>query len=208
MNKAILFLSGQAPTVLPELAGFDKIYCTDRAYFYLYSKGIKPDVISGDFDNFNTLGMEADIEIIETPDQNFTDFEKALQILIQRGFKEVHIYGGSGREQDHFLGNLSVGYKYKAEINLIFFDDYSTYFFIEKETILNSCVGRMISLFPFPFANGIYTEGLQFPLNNESLKMTDRIGIRNTAIDNQIKITFKEGSLLIFIGKSQKEAMV
>src|SRR5690606_33138307 len=174
---------------------FDKIYCTDQAYFYLISKKIKPDVISGDFDNFNLKEIEEGIEVIETPDQDYTDFEKALRILIDRNFEEVHVYGGSGREQDHYLGNLSVACKYKEKLSIIFFDDYSYYFFAEKNTRLQGYKDRMISLYPFPEANGITTEGLKYPLNNEDLIITGRIGIRNTAVDDFVEITFREGIL-------------
>ncbi|MFA7616397.1 MAG: thiamine diphosphokinase [Moheibacter sp.] len=208
MNRAILFISGKPPSKLPDLNIFDKIYCTDSAYFYLYSKKIKPDVISGDFDNFDLNVIEEGIEVIETPDQDYTDFEKALRILIDRGFEEVHVYGGSGREQDHYLGNLSVAFKYRQNLSIIFFDDYSYYFFAEKETQLQGYNDRMVSLYPFPETIGIVTEGLKYSLNNEDLTITGRIGIRNTAVDDVVKITFQKGGLLIFIENRSKEGMV
>ncbi len=208
MNRAVLFISGQPPAKLPDLNIFDKIYCTDQAYFYLYSKKIKPDVISGDFDNFDLKIIEDGIEVIETPDQDYTDFEKALKILIERGFEEVHVYGGSGREQDHYLGNLSVACKYREKLSIIFFDDYSYYFFAEKETQLQGYKDRMISLYPFPVTRGITTEGLKYPLNDEGLIITGRIGIRNTAVDDVVKITFKDGGLLIFIENRPKKGMI
>lgn len=208
MNKAILFISGQPPVKFPNFNGYDKVYCTDRAYFYLFSNGVKPDVISGDFDNFDLSIIPENIEVIETPDQNYTDFEKALKILVERNFKEVHIYGGSGREQDHFLGNLSVAYKFKKELSIIFFDDYSYYFFADNETILEGYTGRLISLYPFPYTKRITTDGLKYPLNNEELNLTDRIGIRNTAVSSTVKISFKEGGLLIFIGNKYMPEIV
>lgn len=208
MNRVVLFINGQPPSNMPDLKVFDKIYCTDGAYYYLYSNGVKPDVISGDFDNFNFAEIPETIEIIETPDQDFTDFEKVLRILIERNFEEVHIYGGSGREQDHFLGNLSVAFKYRNEISLLFFDDYAYYFFAENETILQGYEGRMISLFPFPVVKNITTEGLLYGLNHEELNMSSRIGIRNTAVSELVKISFEEGGLLIFIANKEKEVVV
>lgn len=207
MNRAVLFISGQPPANLPDLSGFDKIYCTDSAYFFLFSKKIKPDVVSGDFDGFDTRVVDKGVEIIETPDQDYTDFEKSLRILIERNFDEVHVYGGSGREQDHFLGNLSVAYKYKDEINILFFDDYSFYFFADNQTTLQGYKDRLISLYPFPYTKDITTRGLQYLLNNEDLIMTDRIGIRNTAIEDTVEIEFEKGGLLIFIGLEPKEGL-
>jgi len=132
-------------------------------------------------------------------DQDFTDFEKALQLIKERNFKEVYVYGSSGMEHDHFLGNLSTGLKFKDDLALVFFDDYSYFFFADKSTTLDNYKERIISLYPFPYAKGITTKGLKYPLNNEDLDLTERIGIRNQAIEDQVIIEFKEGNLLVFI---------
>lgn len=199
MSRVALFLNGQAPKIFPVLKQFEVVFCTDGAYRYLESEGIKPDVVSGDFDSLTKNEILEGIEIIETPDQNFTDFEKALQIIEERNFHDVYIYGSSGMEHDHFLGNLTTGLKYKDKLNLVFFDDYSYYFFTEKETILEDYEGRIISLYPFPVAKNITTKGLLYPLNNEELNLTNRIGTRNKVIDNIITIKYEEGDLLVFI---------
>ncbi|SMC45662.1 thiamine diphosphokinase [Moheibacter sediminis] len=201
MNRVALFLNGQAPKIFPDLNQFEVIFCTDGAYRYLQEKGIKPDVVSGDFDSLSPNEILTEIEIVETPDQNFTDFEKALQIIQNRNFHDVYIYGSSGMEHDHFLGNLSTGLKYKDKLNLVFFDDYSYYFFSEKETVLEDYKGRIISLYPFPVAKNIFTEGLLYGLNNEDLDLSQRIGIRNQAVKNKVSIKYDEGELLIFIKK-------
>ncbi len=199
MNKVALFLNGQAPERIPDLKQFKKIFCTDGAYLYLRSKKIVPDVVSGDFDSISIENIPNEIEVIETPDQNFTDFEKALMIIESRNYDEVYVYGSSGMEHDHFLGNLSSGLKFKDKLTIIFFDDYSYYFFADKKTELNGYKNRIISLYPFPLAKGIQTDGLKYPLNNEDLDMTKRIGIRNMAVEENVVVTYKEGDLLIFI---------
>lgn len=199
MNKVALFLNGQAPKIFPDLSQFEVIFCTDGAYRYLQSNGIKPDVVSGDFDSLSPDEILKGIEVVETPDQNFTDFEKALQIIQNRNFGDVHIYGSSGMEHDHFLGNLSTGVKYKDKLNLVFFDDYSYYFFTEKETVLEGYKGQIISLYPFPVTKNIITSGLLYNLNNEDLDLSKKIGIRNKAMDDTVTINYEQGELLIFI---------
>ncbi|WP_373941397.1 hypothetical protein OEG92_17180 [Polaribacter sejongensis] len=57
----------------------------------------------------------------------------------------------------------------------------------------------MVSLVPFPTATNISTEGLQYPLIKEDLSFGERIGTRNKATNNEIKITFESGELFIFI---------
>lgn len=199
MSKVALFLNGEAPKSLPDLKQFDLIYCTDGAYSYLSKFKIKPDVISGDFDSFPLESLPEGIEIIETPDQEFTDFEKALQIIYARGHETVYVYGSSGMEHDHFLGNLTAGLKFKDRLTLLFFDDYSCYFFADFRLKLDGYKDRVVSLYPFPEASGITTSGLKFPLKNESLNLTSRIGTRNLAISDEIEIEYTSGNLLIFI---------
>jgi thiamine pyrophosphokinase len=199
MSKVALFLNGQAPKTLPDLSQFDLVYCTDGAYEYLVKFNIQPDVVTGDFDSLDSNSIPSDIEVIETPDQNFTDFEKALQILYAREHELVYVYGSSGMEHDHFLGNLTAGLKFKERLTILFFDDYSCYFFADKQTKLEGYKNRIISLYPFPETKGITTKGLKYSLNQEDLQLDNRIGTRNLGMKDLIEIDFEGGNLLIFI---------
>ncbi|HEY4540383.1 MAG TPA: thiamine diphosphokinase [Faecalibacter sp.] len=198
-KKVILFLNGEPPLVFPELSVYDKIYCTDGSYTYLQQHGIQPDVLSGDFDSINLKSVEHSLRIVNTPNQNYTDFEKAMQIIVDDGYKTVDVYGASGMQQDHFMGNLNAAYKFKPKLKITFFDNYSTYYFLEHQTSLKDVLGKTISLLPFPYAQGITTKGLQYPLQDDALDLTGMIGTRNKAIAPQVEITFKEGELILFI---------
>lgn len=200
-NKVILFLNGEIPNNIPDLSNYKKIFCTDGAYLYLKKLNINPDIISGDFDSIRIeeLEISPNTKIISTPDQEFTDFEKALQIIIENNFNTVDVFGASGKQQDHFLGNLNVAYKFKDNLKIKFYDNYSTYYFLENNNHIQDVLDKTISLYPFPEAKGITTTGLLYPLKNESLSILNRIGTRNKAVENIININFKSGSLIIFI---------
>ncbi|WP_374440949.1 thiamine diphosphokinase [Epilithonimonas sp.] len=209
-SKALLFINGEAPKSIPELSDYKLIACTDGAFHYL--KQLKfpldqLDFISGDFDSHQIeeeiiyQSQNYNFEIIETPDQNKTDFHKALELIIEKGFENIDVFGGSGGEQDHFLGNLSVAFFFKGKINLRFFDDYSSYYFIPKDFSISGVRGKMISLMPFPVAKSIETKGLKWPLYQEDLVLGERIGTRNIAEKQVVSIQYKDGDLLIFIGK-------
>lgn len=210
MKKALLFINGEEPKSIPELSGYDLIACTDGAFHYLRQLKFplyKLDFISGDFDSHKIeeeiiqQSQNYNFEIIETPDQNKTDFHKAIEIILEKGFENIDVYGGSGGEQDHFLGNLSVAFAFKDQADLRFFDDYSSYYFIPKDFSISGIKGKMISLMPFPIAKNIETKGLKWPLYNEDLILGERIGTRNVAENKEISIKYKKGDLLIFVGK-------
>ncbi|WP_139958519.1 thiamine diphosphokinase [Flavicella sediminum] len=196
-TTAFLLLNGAAPKHLPNLKEYSLVCAIDGGYNHLRKMGIEPHLVTGDFDSI--IDKPEHIEVIHTPDQNFTDFEKALQILQHKNITEVHVYGGSGKEHDHFLGNISTALQWKQKLNITFFDDYGRYYFIENNFEINNIKNSTVSLIPFPFATEIETTGLLYPLNKEKLVFGERIGTRNKAKDDTIKINFKEGSLLIYI---------
>ena len=196
-DNVFLLLNGEKPNSLPDLSKYDIICATDGAYQYLEKNNITPTFIAGDFDSIQTLPNE--IEVINTPDQNYTDFDKILQILFDRGFYKVDVYGASGAEQDHFLGNLHTAIQWKSKLNLTFYDYNSKYFLAKNNTKITGCKDQIVSLIPFPKATNILTEGLAYPLINEDLIFGERIGTRNKAVNNEVTISFSEGNLFIFI---------
>lgn len=208
MKKALLFLNGEPPKSLPNFTEYDFISCTDGAFLYLKKMNFpvkKLNFISGDFDtrdnenHWSELLENEHLEFIKTPDQNKTDFEKNLEILIQKKITHVDIYGGSGKEMDHFLGNLSTAAKFKDLLKIVFFDDYSQYFFTENLTELNDVKGKTISLYPFPSVKNISTKGLKWALDNEDLDLMTRIGTRNIAENCVVTIEYEIGDLVVFI---------
>lgn len=207
--KALLFINGDAPKEFPDVEEYDLIASTDGAFNYLKSGGFdvcKLDFISGDFDSCQVFGDLVEKEkIIYTPDQDFTDFHKALKIIQEKGFTEVDVYGGSGGEMDHFLGNLSVAYGFKNDLKILFFDEYSTYFFTDKSFTLEKVRGRMISLYPFPVAEGINSKGLNWEYNGGSLSQLAKIGTRNFAVEDEVLIDYKSGDLLVFVGQIYRQ---
>ncbi len=198
MKKIALFLNGEKPQFIPNLQRYDAIYCVDGAYKYLKEFNTVPDLIIGDFDSIESLPEE--IENIHTPDQNFTDFEKALKIIIKHGFTHVDVFAANGLEQDHFLGNMTTALKYKKKLTIKFYDDRQSYYFINKKTKLTDVKGKIISLFPFPKAKKVNSTALKYPLENLDLNMMkNRIGTRNQALNDTITIEFKKGNILLFL---------
>ncbi|WP_415328594.1 thiamine diphosphokinase [Chryseobacterium sp. MMS23-Vi53] len=205
-DKALLFINGDAPKSFPIPDEYGLIACTDGAFHYLKNMNFpldKLDFISGDFDSHS--GKDENIydeKFIYTPDQDKTDFHKALEIILEKGFSKVDVFGGSGGEQDHFLGNLTVAFGCKDQLNIKFYDEFSEYYFVPKNFSLKGVKDKMISLYPFPAVENITTNGLNWPLTKGSLSITSRIGTRNFAIDDEVSIEYEKGDLLIFIGRN------
>lgn len=204
MKKALLFINGVPPKVLPDIVDYSLIACSDGAFHYLKKLDFpfeKLDFISGDFDSHS--GSDDEIyqeKFIYTPDQDKTDFHKSLEIIQQRGFTNVDIYGGSGGEMDHFLGNLHTAFLFKENLEITFYDEFSKYFFSPTNLVLNDVKNHLVSIIPFPLAENVVTRGLNWELKDENLSLTTRIGSRNFAVSENVEISFTKGDLVVFVG--------
>jgi len=195
--NVFLVLNGEKPTKLPDLTNYDLVCATDGAFNFLKEQNITPHFVSGDFDSIKSIPNH--IKSIHTPNQELTDFDKILQILYDQKWTTIDVYGGSGKEQDHFLGNLHTALQWKDRLTITFYDDFGRYFFCKKSMELSDCSQKTISLIPFPIATKISTQGLQYPLHKEDLTFGSKIGTRNTATEKEVQIQFETGELLIFI---------
>ncbi|MFY1047307.1 thiamine diphosphokinase [Chryseobacterium sp. GP-SGM7] len=206
-DKALLFINGDAPESFPDLEIYNMIACTDGAFHYLKKLNFPLntlDFISGDFDSHS--GSDENVyheKFIHTPDQNRTDFHKALEIILEKGIKNVDVFGGSGGEQDHFLGNLTVAFGFKDQLNIQFFDEFSEYYFIPKSFSIGGVKHKIVSLYPFPLAERITTKGLKWNLENLNANMTTDMLTRNLAVEDKVSIEYLNGNLLFFVGKKR-----
>ena len=181
------------------LLGKSNIYCTDGAYdkIRVLQKfgSFNIEAVIGDTDSIES---KSGVNLIHMPDQDYTDFEKALQYL-SKTFQKIDIYGASGKEMDHFLGNLSVAKKYKDKLQLKFMEHNYHYFFIDKDTVLDTQKGNTISILPFPKAESVTTEGLEYELKETALELGKLISVRNKAINNKVRIQYKDGCAILFV---------
>ncbi|NUF48803.1 thiamine diphosphokinase [Gilliamella sp. ESL0250] len=201
-NKALLFVNGEPP--LHDFCNLEKytyIACTDGAYHnYLSALSIEPDFIIGDLDSYQVnKTIPPETEIIHTPDQNKTDFEKAILFLASKGITEFDVYGACGRASDHFLGNISVAMKYYHQYRITFYDNYCHFFFSKPYLEITNVKDHIISLMPLSKVTGLTITGFQYPLIDKTLFLGGSVSLRNKAISNLVKISFKNGNLMIFI---------
>ena len=178
------------------------IVVLDQAIYRVLDLGIKVDVWMGDFDQQHDFDDIAErqhpLEIINTPDQEKTDLEKAIDFLIGRGFPAANIVWATGRRADHNITNITNMVRYKDQIRLVMFDDYSKIFPLSGIFEKWYEAGTPISLIPIGIVEGIETRGLKYNLNDETLTLGHRTGNSNeAAVDGMVRISAKNGDLLV-----------
>ena len=111
----VVALGGPTPdTALlrARIAGASLTIAADAGALRLAELGLRPDVLTGDFDSLTPAQREAlaagGTEIVPHPDpQQRTDGAVALRLALERGAESIVVLGAHGGERlDHSLGNL------------------------------------------------------------------------------------------------------
>lgn len=195
--KAIILLNGE-----PYLKKIDDedayVFCCDGAY--LWAKGsVRIDETLGDFDSLGFLPDPPPKEVYPS-EKNYTDGEIALFRAIERGFTEIDVYGGGGKREDHFIGNLHLlraASVRGAKARLI--TNYAVIFEGEGRIDLSGNRGKTISLLPFGAdVHILESEGLKYPLCDLTLTYGCARGVSNIALTDCAWVE-SEGKVLVFI---------
>lgn len=213
-EPALIIANGEecSSEILGELLEWSPfVVVLDGAIQRVLDRGIKVDVLLGDFDGpltpnggisndyfENIQSQQSDIQIVHTPNQDKTDLEKAIEFLIDKGHKAVNIVWATGRRADHSITNMTNLVRYKNQIKAVIIDSHSKIFPIVNSFEKWYAKGTPISLIPVGNASGIITSGLKYNLENEELIIGFRSGNSNEAeADGFVKITYEKGELLL-----------
>ena len=188
------------------VAAANTVVGVDGGTRHLLRLGILPDFVTGDFDSLTAEELAAlaarGVRIVPTPDQNYTDFDKALTFTLDElGAERVRVFGASGGRLDHIYSNLSALIKYgrRADIRLV--DETGETWLIDGKTIITGAdlPRRTLSLLAFGPADGVTTTGLRWPLQDESLAPGVRDGTLNEVTEETVTVRVQRGDLLILL---------
>lgn len=204
-EPALIIANGEACSMhlLNQLLEWSPVVMVlDGALPRVLDLGIKIDIVLGDFDREHKpekyLAHQHPVEIIHTPNQNQTDLEKGIDLLLSRNHKAINIVWATGKRADHTLNNLSTLAKYKDLVNLVMYDDYSKIFCLPKQFDKWYTATTPISLLPVGRVEGVVTSGLKYDLNNDFLEMGICTSSSNEALlDGTVKIAYQSGTLLL-----------
>jgi len=195
------------------------IICADSGMNLAYPE-IIPDILIGDFDSIDPAIFDAvkknNVKIAEYPkDKDYTDYHLALRHALSAGgaIDEITVFGGLSGRLDQSLANLylSACFSIENRLKISILEDNTGAYFLNShfEVIeLNDEIfkGDTISLRPlFLKASVESSEGLKYPLRNDTLYAIETRGISNEAEGGRVKIKLAGGELiLIHIKKPHK----
>lgn len=187
-NKSVYKLSVDGGT--NEL--YDHLSKNDESYI--------PDLISGDFDSMRPGVKEffenKGVEIVSTPDQNYTDFTKALQLLAEKmkllkmNASCVIILGAFGGRLDQIFANIDTLFHFDFSIPIYLMSENNLAVLLKegsyKISVKSSFREDWCGLVPMGEpCESVFTTGLKWNLNKQRLKFGELISTSNTYESDQ-----------------------
>lgn len=167
--------------------------------------GYQPDRVIGDLDSLTTLEVEEltahGVEIERHPAaKDETDLELALLYCAGQGYHWLRIIGGLGDRFDQTLANVYLlALPALAGLDVALVAGRQSLFLLRPGSHrLIGEAGDTVSLMPLGGAvTGIVTEGLEYPLHDETLYFGPARGVSNVMLTSEAQISSQEGTLLI-----------
>lgn len=200
--RAIILLNGE-PFQGDISAENAYVICCDGAY--TWAKGrVRIDENLGDFDSLSETPFPD--PICKFPvEKNETDGELAIDRALELKCDGVVIYGGGGKREDHFLGNLHLLLKAKMggmQYAAMMTNDAEIFLVGKGKHGFARRKGQTVSVLPFGGdAHIMESEGLYYPMKGLRLNYGSTRGVSNVTTGENFSFTVKRGYALIFLNE-------
>ena len=182
----------------------DLVVAADGGANWLASQGRLPDVLVGDMDSVSPRVLRALEEshhplLRHSPRKDETDTELALLEAADMGARRITVLGALGGRIDHTLANVQLLLMPQLEeVETGIFDGCSYLSIVRRTRPIRGEVGDLVSLIPLGGdVGGIITEGLEYPLHDETLHLGAGRGISNVLVRSLARVTVRWGNLLV-----------
>ncbi len=208
--KALLFANGEPNPGLMVQRALDnadnaRIIAADGGARIAHIYGYRVDTVIGDMDSLSDL----ELQLLQQygaavhrypPEKNETDLELALKFAVEQQVSWLRIIGGIGGRFDQVLGNvylLALPELQGVDAGLLA-GNQAIYLLRAGEHLLQGAVGDTVSLLPMGGdAQGVTTDGLQYPLHHETLYFGPARGISNVMLSDTATVALDSGLLLV-----------
>lgn len=173
------------------------IVCCDGSVENLVNAGFEPDAIVGDMDSITPVlrNRFADrIYIDENQDTN--DLTKSVEWCRGMKYSDIVILGGTGKREDHTIGNISLLTEYAVDMNVIMVTDSGIFRPLLSYSSISTFPGQQISVFSIDPDTEVTSHGLKYPLTRTKIKNW-WCATLNEALGDNFSLDFK-GRLIVY----------
>ena len=181
-------------------ASAQPLLAADGGANHLARLGLRPTAVVGDLDSVSpdTRAWLGEDCIVDRPDQDRTDLEKALEYAFDDlRIRNLTVLAALGGRTDHDLGNLGLLARMAMGKCLIFEAADQTVLAVAGEAKLTARPGETWSFCTFDPSVRVTVEGVRWPLENASIDAGNRPSISNEAVDDHIRVRVTGGSVVV-----------
>ncbi|MDY0200753.1 MAG: thiamine diphosphokinase [Tenuifilaceae bacterium] len=200
--STVILANGRFPThsiPLAILNSASRIVCCDGSVEHIDSLNKEPFAIVGDLDSLpEKYRVKYSDKIHYNPDQESNDLTKSVQWCKSKGFYEITILAGTGKRDDHTIGNIGLLPKYcKMGMNVKMVTDFGVFTPLLASQKLDSFANQQVSIFSFNNSTLITTQNLKYPITNAALP-SPWMGTLNQSLGSWFELIFEPGPLVVF----------
>jgi thiamine pyrophosphokinase len=200
-SYAVIVADGTFPQheiPLGYLKNAKRIICCDGSVQNLIVAGMQPDAIVGDLDSLSDeLANRFADRIFLDENQDTNDLTKAVMWCIEIGYRDIVIVGGTGKREDHTIGNISLLADYIGNVNVIMVTDTGIFRPLLKSSEILSFPGQQVSIFSIDPETEVTSYGLKYPLSQT--KLTNWwFATLNESLGDRFSLDFS-GRLIVYL---------
>jgi thiamine pyrophosphokinase len=206
-ERVVIFANGVLPAserARALLRPGDVLIGADGGTRYLLDWGLRPHEVVGDLDSLPEMTVEAlrrdGVPVHRYPrEKDETDLELALRHALRYQPSSICILAASGLRLDQTVANLALlTVPWLEGVDVRLDDGVEEAFFVRREGVIRGEVGDTVSLIPWGApAEGVRTEGLRWPLEDETLYPGATRGISNELTRPVAHVRVRSGLLLV-----------
>lgn len=177
----------------------DCVIAADGGYAVCEAHGIAPHCILGDFDSLGYIPQTPNTVAVPA-EKDDTDMMLAVKKGLELGYREFHIYGGTGGRLDHTIANLqTLLYLAQQGATGRLYDDNACFTVIQNCSV--TLPGRedgIFSVFSMDGeAHGVSISGAKYTMTNGTLLESNPMGVSNRFIGQPVTVSVQKGTLLL-----------
>ena len=185
----------------------DFIICCDGGMRHAKALQILPNAIVGDLDSASAEDIayfrQAGVEITVYPThKDETDLQLGLELAVEKGAKEILIFGAIGGPLDHTIAAAHLLVTLcKKGICAHMIDSHNDLTVLDRGTKIIGKKGVLVSTLALsPVVENLTLKGFMYPLDHYHLQMDDPVvAVSNVILSEEAEISFSNGYLyLIF----------
>ena len=180
----------------------DLVIAADAGILHLERAGVTPGLVLGDFDSLGHVPDFPGVEVCPVRKDD-TDSMLAARRAVERGFERLLFFGClGGRRLDHTIAHIqTLGWcaAHGAEAFLVGEGCCLTVLGPGQELRFDERHTGDFSVFCLGAdAHGVTERGLSYSLENASLSAAFPLGVSNSFVGEEARVSVREGSLLLY----------